>query len=53
MFAARNEITNLKARVEELTKSEADFEERYEAAKVHRERAEMNQVVPRLYVLNN
>ncbi|KAJ0821503.1 hypothetical protein HanPSC8_Chr16g0721001 [Helianthus annuus] len=44
MFASQTEITNLTARVEELTKSKADFEERYEAAKVHRERAEKNQV---------
>ncbi|KAJ0596417.1 hypothetical protein HanRHA438_Chr04g0167661 [Helianthus annuus] len=40
MFAARTEITNLKARVEELTKSEEDFKERYEEAKSHRERVE-------------
>ncbi|KAJ0521228.1 hypothetical protein HanIR_Chr10g0468451 [Helianthus annuus] len=44
MFAACTEITNLKARVEELTKSEADFKERYEGAKLHRERVEFLQV---------
>ncbi|KAJ0800607.1 hypothetical protein HanPI659440_Chr03g0105051 [Helianthus annuus] len=43
MFDARTKITNLKARVEELTKSKADFKERYKAAKVHRQRAEMYQ----------
>ncbi|MFS7929615.1 hypothetical protein Hanom_Chr04g00334651 [Helianthus anomalus] len=32
MFVTRIEITNLKAHVEELTKSEADFKERYKEA---------------------
>ncbi|KAF5778528.1 hypothetical protein HanXRQr2_Chr12g0548571 [Helianthus annuus] len=41
MFATHTEITNLKARVEELTKSEADFKERYEKAKFHREHVEV------------
>ncbi|MFS8025218.1 hypothetical protein Hanom_Chr16g01472391 [Helianthus anomalus] len=40
MFSAHTKITNLKARVEELTKSEADFKERYEKAKSHREHVE-------------
>ncbi|MFS7903000.1 hypothetical protein Hanom_Chr01g00018481 [Helianthus anomalus] len=44
MFSMRIEITNLKARVEEPTKSEADFKERYEEAKSHRERVEVLQV---------
>ncbi|KAJ0577315.1 hypothetical protein HanPSC8_Chr05g0210721 [Helianthus annuus] len=57
MHRVRTEITNLKAQAqvsaktiadlsaqnEELAKSKADFEERYEAAKVHRECAEQNQ----------
>ncbi|MFS8025215.1 hypothetical protein Hanom_Chr16g01472351 [Helianthus anomalus] len=41
MFVVHTEITNLKARVEELTKSEADFKERYEKAKSHREHVEI------------
>ncbi|KAF5782587.1 hypothetical protein HanRHA438_Chr11g0510381 [Helianthus annuus] len=40
----RTEITNLKARVEELTKSKTDFEERHEAVKSHREHTEVLQV---------
>ncbi|KAF5818517.1 hypothetical protein HanXRQr2_Chr02g0066201 [Helianthus annuus] len=44
MYSARTEIANLKAQFEALTKSKADFEERYEAAKSHRERAEILQV---------
>ncbi|KAJ0789447.1 hypothetical protein HanPI659440_Chr05g0203661 [Helianthus annuus] len=57
MHRVRTEITNLKAQAqvsaktiadlsaqnEELAKSKADFKERYEAAKVHRECAEKNQ----------
>ncbi|KAJ0607249.1 hypothetical protein HanHA89_Chr03g0094411 [Helianthus annuus] len=43
MFDARTKITNLNARVEELTRSKVEFEERYEATKVYRKRAEMNQ----------
>ncbi|MFS7988748.1 hypothetical protein Hanom_Chr11g01038521 [Helianthus anomalus] len=41
MFATRTEITNLKARVKALTKSDADFMEKYEEAKLHRERVEV------------
>ncbi|MFS7988746.1 hypothetical protein Hanom_Chr11g01038501 [Helianthus anomalus] len=41
MFAARTEITNLKAQVEALTKSDADFKEKYEEAKLHPERVEV------------
>ncbi|KAJ0815949.1 hypothetical protein HanPI659440_Chr00c25g0736161 [Helianthus annuus] len=44
MFAARTEITNLKARVDALTKSDADFKEKYEEAKLHRERVEVLEV---------
>ncbi|KAM0044307.1 hypothetical protein Hdeb2414_s0010g00351671 [Helianthus debilis subsp. tardiflorus] len=40
MFAARTEITDLKARVEELKKYEADYKDKYEEAKSHRERVE-------------
>ncbi|MFS7964017.1 hypothetical protein Hanom_Chr08g00745151 [Helianthus anomalus] len=36
-------IADLSSQNEELTKSKTDFEERYEAAKMHRERAEQNQ----------
>ncbi|MFS7978607.1 hypothetical protein Hanom_Chr10g00917421 [Helianthus anomalus] len=45
MFAARTEITDLKARVEEPTKSEVDFKVRYEEARLHRERVEDRAVV--------
>ncbi|KAM0067899.1 hypothetical protein Hdeb2414_s0002g00066781 [Helianthus debilis subsp. tardiflorus] len=41
MFATRAEITNLKARVDSLTKSEADYKEKYEEAKSHREHVEV------------
>ncbi|KAJ0539635.1 hypothetical protein HanHA300_Chr08g0288631 [Helianthus annuus] len=41
MFSARTEITNLKARVEELKKSEAYYKDKYEEAKSHRERVEV------------
>ncbi|MFS8010831.1 hypothetical protein Hanom_Chr14g01301621 [Helianthus anomalus] len=41
MFAACAEITNLKARDEGLRKSGADYNQRYEEAKLHRERAEV------------
>ncbi|KAF5772053.1 hypothetical protein HanXRQr2_Chr13g0572251 [Helianthus annuus] len=44
MFAARTEITNLKARVEALTKSEADNKDTYEEDKSHRERVEVLEV---------
>ncbi|MFS7955649.1 hypothetical protein Hanom_Chr07g00645101 [Helianthus anomalus] len=58
MYSSRNEITNLKAQAgvsaktiaelstqdEDLTKSKADMEEWFEAAKVHREHMEQNQV---------
>ncbi|MFS7920977.1 hypothetical protein Hanom_Chr03g00231201 [Helianthus anomalus] len=58
MYSTRNEITNLKAHAEisaktitdlsaqneNLTRSHDDLEERFEVAKVHRERAEQNQV---------
>ncbi|MFS7906657.1 hypothetical protein Hanom_Chr01g00061831 [Helianthus anomalus] len=43
MFVARTDITNLKVHVEELTKFEADFKERYEETKWHRERIEVLQ----------
>ncbi|MFS7899016.1 hypothetical protein Hanom_Chr00s040564g01774271 [Helianthus anomalus] len=45
MFVARTEITNLKAHVEELTKSEMDFKVRYEEARSHRERVEEQQLI--------
>ncbi|MFS7981506.1 hypothetical protein Hanom_Chr10g00951731 [Helianthus anomalus] len=44
MFVAHTKITNLKVRVEELTKFEADFKERYEEAKSHRERVDWERV---------
>ncbi|KAM0035814.1 hypothetical protein Hdeb2414_s0015g00450971 [Helianthus debilis subsp. tardiflorus] len=44
MFTTRTEITNLKARVEELKKSEPDYKDKYEEAKSHRERVEVLQV---------
>ncbi|KAJ0871806.1 hypothetical protein HanRHA438_Chr11g0516621 [Helianthus annuus] len=44
MFAACTEITNLKARVDALTKSDADFKEKYEEAKLHRERVDVLEV---------
>ncbi|KAJ0809883.1 hypothetical protein HanPI659440_Chr01g0020341 [Helianthus annuus] len=44
MFAVRTENSNLKARVEELKKSEADYKDKYEEAKSHRERVEILQV---------
>ncbi|MFS7965396.1 hypothetical protein Hanom_Chr09g00761781 [Helianthus anomalus] len=43
MYVTRTEITNLKAWVETLTKSEVDFKERYEEAKSHREHVEVLQ----------
>ncbi|KAJ0777131.1 hypothetical protein HanPSC8_Chr02g0063141 [Helianthus annuus] len=43
MFAARTEITNLKARVEELKKSEPDYKDKYEEARSHRKRVEVLQ----------
>ncbi|MFS7912594.1 hypothetical protein Hanom_Chr02g00131791 [Helianthus anomalus] len=45
MFAAHTEITNLKARVEELKKSEPDYKDKYEEAKSHRERVELSQQI--------
>ncbi|KAM0066732.1 hypothetical protein Hdeb2414_s0002g00052481 [Helianthus debilis subsp. tardiflorus] len=44
MFAARTNMTNRKARVDSLTKFEADYKERYEEAKSHRVRVEVLQV---------
>ncbi|MFS7984199.1 hypothetical protein Hanom_Chr11g00983701 [Helianthus anomalus] len=44
MYVARNEITNLKARVEELKKSESEYKDKYEEAKSHHERVEFFQV---------
>ncbi|KAJ0670395.1 hypothetical protein HanOQP8_Chr13g0473691 [Helianthus annuus] len=41
MFAARTKITNLEAQVTGLKKSEADFKEKYEEAKSHSERVEV------------
>ncbi|KAJ0914782.1 hypothetical protein HanPSC8_Chr06g0242511 [Helianthus annuus] len=41
MFAARTKITNLEAEVRGLNKSEADFKEKYEEARSHRERVEV------------
>ncbi|KAF5791157.1 hypothetical protein HanXRQr2_Chr09g0391441 [Helianthus annuus] len=52
MYAARTEITNLKAQAESSAKTIADLEERYEAAKVHPERAEITRFVLLLSVLN-
>ncbi|MFS7995854.1 hypothetical protein Hanom_Chr12g01122951 [Helianthus anomalus] len=40
MFSMRTKITNLEARIEELKKSEADYKDKYEEAKSHRERIE-------------
>ncbi|KAJ0932311.1 hypothetical protein HanPSC8_Chr04g0172201 [Helianthus annuus] len=42
MFTARTKITNLEAQVEGLKKSEAEFKEKYEETKSHRERAEVD-----------
>ncbi|MFS7936577.1 hypothetical protein Hanom_Chr05g00417201 [Helianthus anomalus] len=42
MFATRTKIINHEAQVEGLKKSEADFKERYEEAKSHRERVEVD-----------
>ncbi|KAF5795121.1 hypothetical protein HanRHA438_Chr08g0347381 [Helianthus annuus] len=44
MFAACTKITNLKARVEALTKSETDFKEKYEEARLHQECVEVLEV---------
>ncbi|KAJ0716156.1 hypothetical protein HanPI659440_Chr13g0509581 [Helianthus annuus] len=44
MFVAHTEITNLKARVDSLKKSEADYKEKYEEAKSHRERVKVLQI---------
>ncbi|KAJ0779741.1 hypothetical protein HanPI659440_Chr06g0229861 [Helianthus annuus] len=41
MFAARTKITNLEAEVRGLKKSGADFKEKYEEARSHRERVEV------------
>ncbi|KAM0041292.1 hypothetical protein Hdeb2414_s0011g00364661 [Helianthus debilis subsp. tardiflorus] len=42
MFATRTKIIHLEAQVEGLKKSEADFKERYEEAKSHREHVEVD-----------
>ncbi|KAF5818871.1 hypothetical protein HanXRQr2_Chr02g0071071 [Helianthus annuus] len=42
MYAARTKITNLEAQVKELKKSEASYKEKYEEAKSHRERVEVD-----------
>ncbi|MFS7913794.1 hypothetical protein Hanom_Chr02g00145881 [Helianthus anomalus] len=42
MYVARTKITNLEAQVEELKKSEASYKEKYEEAKSHRERVEVD-----------
>ncbi|KAJ0804628.1 hypothetical protein HanPI659440_Chr02g0040211 [Helianthus annuus] len=42
MFAVRTKITNLEARVEELKKSKTDYKDKYEEAKSHRERVEVD-----------
>ncbi|MFS7918550.1 hypothetical protein Hanom_Chr03g00202501 [Helianthus anomalus] len=44
MFATCTEITNLKARVEELKMYESKYKDKYEEAKSHRERIEVLQV---------
>ncbi|MFS7968194.1 hypothetical protein Hanom_Chr09g00794631 [Helianthus anomalus] len=44
MFAVRTENSNLKARVEELKKYEANYKDKYEEAKSPRERVEILQV---------
>ncbi|KAJ0611799.1 hypothetical protein HanHA300_Chr01g0019841 [Helianthus annuus] len=42
MFATRTKITNLEAHVKELKKSEVGYKEKYEEAKSHRERVEVD-----------
>ncbi|KAF5778941.1 hypothetical protein HanRHA438_Chr12g0564811 [Helianthus annuus] len=42
MYVMRTKISNLVAHVEELKKSEADYKEKYEEAKSHRERVEVD-----------
>ncbi|KAJ0780865.1 hypothetical protein HanPI659440_Chr06g0242631 [Helianthus annuus] len=53
MFAACNEIMNLKARIKELKKSEADYKDKYEEAKSHRERVEVLQVELSQQIISN
>ncbi|KAJ0561106.1 hypothetical protein HanHA300_Chr06g0219061 [Helianthus annuus] len=53
MSAACNEIMNLKARIKELKKSEADYKDKYEEAKSHRERVEVLQVELSQQIISN